>query len=102
MGRMSGPEPRSWLRRLGIFGLVVVSGLFSFLNAGERVTLNAGFTAFYRISLVGLVFVVFLLGMLTMFLFGLRQDRRIRDLLRARESRRLPASFPPETLEPPV
>ena len=61
--------------------------MFSFLNAGERVTVNVGLTVLYRISLVGLVFGAFLLGMIAMFLFGLRQDRRIRDVLRAQGHR---------------
>ena len=77
-------ETASWGRRIGISALVLVAAVFSFLNAGERVSLNIGFTTLYRISLVGLIFVVFLLGMVTMFLFGLRQDRRIRAALRNR------------------
>ena len=77
-------ETASWPRRLGVAGLVLAAAIFSFLNAGERVTLNIGFTTLYRISLVGLVFAIFLLGMVAMFLFGLRQDRRIRALLRNR------------------
>ena len=74
-----------WGRRIGIGSLVLVSGIFSFLNAGERVTIDVGFTVLYRVSLVGLVFSVFLLGMVTMFLFGLRQDRQMRTALRQRE-----------------
>ncbi|MEX0912507.1 MAG: hypothetical protein WD031_03675, partial [Gemmatimonadota bacterium] len=66
-----------WGRWAGVALLVFVAGYFSFLNAGERVTLNVGFTTLYRISLVGLVFTVFLLGMVAMFLFGLRHDRQI-------------------------
>ena len=76
-------EESSWGRRAGVVLLVVLAGLFSFLNAGERVTLNLGFTVFYRISLVGLVFSVFLLGMVAMFLFTLSHDRRVRELLRS-------------------
>lgn len=77
-------ERASWGRRIGIGALIFAAAVFSFLNAGERVSLNLGFTTLYRISLVGLIFVVFLLGMVTMFLFGLRQDRRIRAALRNR------------------
>lgn len=102
---MVGPERnRPWLRRIAIAALVIGSALFSFLNAGERVTVDFAVATLYRISLVGLVFVAFLLGMLTMFLFGLRQDRRVRDALRRREE---PSSisdhypFPPP-LDPPV
>ncbi len=62
-----------------------MAALFSFLNSGERAALNLGFTTLYRISLVGLVFGAFLLGMITMFIFGLRYDRRVREALRERE-----------------
>lgn len=77
-------EHASWGRRLGIAALVLTAAIFSFLNAGERVSLNIGIATLYRISFVGLIFVVFLLGMVTMFLFGLRQDRRVRAALRNR------------------
>lgn len=91
-----------WAPRIGVITLVLVSGLFSFLNAGERVTLNIGVTTLYRISLVGLIFIAFLLGMLTMFLFGLRQDRRVRRALQAHEvgpryPDPLPYDRPPES-----
>lgn len=92
-------ESTSWGRRLGITALVLVAAAFSFLNAGERVSLNVGVTILYRISLVGLVFAVFLLGMATMFLFGLRQDRRTRAMLRDRAlsggAPHSPTSYPP-------
>lgn len=88
-----------WGRRVGIALLVLGAALFSFLNAGERVTLNLGVTIFYRISLVGLVFVVFLFGMLTMFLFGLRHDQRIRAAVRGRTAPPPPPD--PLPLDPP-
>ena len=80
-------RPRyGWGRRTGIAFLIAVAALFSFLNAGERVTMNVGLITFYRISLVGVVFSVFLLGMVAMFLFGIQQDRRLRTLLLSRQS----------------
>ncbi len=94
------PEKATWGRRLGISMLILVAAAFSFLNAGERVSLNMGFTTLYRISLVGLIFVVFLLGMVTMFLFGLRQDRRIRAALRNRMYD-APSSSDPRYTNPP-
>lgn len=96
---MSAGEPGLWPRRVGIAALVLGSALFSFLNAGERVTLNFGLFSLYRISLVGLVFGVFLFGMLTMFLFSLRQDRKIRMLL---DERNTPRPLPPPRPEPPA
>jgi hypothetical protein len=78
--RRAGSDLGRWI---GVLLLVFLAAAFSFLNAGERVTLNVGFTMLYRISLVGLVFGAFLLGMIAMFLFGLHHDRRIRAALRA-------------------
>jgi hypothetical protein len=90
----------SWGRWLGVGSLVLVATLFSFLNAGERVTLNLGFTTVYRISLVGLVFVSFLLGMISMFLFSLHHDRQVRTYIRHRQSvpppRERTYEYPPE------
>jgi hypothetical protein len=89
-----------WGRWIGVVLLVLAAGFFSFLNAGERVTLNLGVTTFYRISLVGLVFVVFLLGMVAMFLFGIRYDRQIRDALRDRDFRPPPREYQPFEVPP--
>ena len=72
----------AWGRWIGVATLVTAAAFFSFLNASERATLDLGFTVLYRVSLVGLVFGSFLLGMITMFLFGLRYDRKVRDALR--------------------
>jgi len=87
-GAQAGPG-----RWLGVAFLVVLAAIFSFLNAGERVTLNVGVTNFYRISLVGLVFASFLLGMISMFLFGLRHDRQVRSVLRERHQRPSPREY---------
>lgn len=88
-------ETSRWGRSAAVLLLVLMAGIFSFLNAGERVTLNVGFTTLYRISLVGLVFGAFLFGMVAMFLFGLRHDRRIRDALREEyRQRSAPNSYP--------
>lgn len=95
-------ETHGWNRRIGVAVLVLVAAAFSFLNAGERVSLNIGVTTLYRISLVGLVFAVFLLGMVAMFLFGLSQDRRIRAALHARGSQSsIPNPSPVSPPEPP-
>ena len=89
-----------WMRWLAITGLVLAAAFFSFLNSNERVTLDVGVTTLYQISLVGLVFGSFLAGMIAMFLFGLRHDRRVRGALRDRairqaDSDRHPSSAPP-------
>jgi hypothetical protein len=81
---------KAWGRWIAVALLVMVAAFFSFLNAGERVTLHVGFVTLYRISLVGLVFGAFLLGMVSMFLFGLGYDRRVRAALREQYNRRPP------------
>jgi uncharacterized membrane protein YdfJ with MMPL/SSD domain len=62
--------------------LIGAAAFFSFRNSSERVVLDVGFTVLYRLSLVGLVFGSFLLGMITMFLFGFAWDRKIQRALR--------------------
>jgi hypothetical protein len=95
-------RPRhGWGRPTGIAFLIGVAALFSFLNAGERVAMNVGVTTIYRVSLVGLVFTVFLLGMITMFLFGIQQDRRLRALLRSRQTDPSNPDPPPPSSDPP-
>jgi hypothetical protein len=71
-----------WGRWAGLGLAVLLAGLFAYFNGGERVTLHVGFTILYRISLVGLVFFAFLLGMVVMFLVGIEHDLRVRRLLR--------------------
>lgn len=83
--RVARRKQPAWGRWVGVALLVIAAGFFSFLNSGERVTLNVGVATLYRISLVGLVFIVFLLGMVAMFLFGIRHDREIRDVLTTRD-----------------
>lgn len=60
----------------------VLAAVFAYLNSGEHAALNLGFTVLYQVPVVALVFVAFLLGMVAMFLIGLRHDRRVRRLLR--------------------
>lgn len=71
-----------WWRWAALALIALLAGLFAAFNAGERVALNLGFTMLYRIPLVPLIFVVFLAGMTTMFLVGIRQDMRVRQALR--------------------
>lgn len=78
-----------WWRWAGLAAVALLAALFAFLNSNERVALNFGFFAVYRMSLVGLIFTAFLLGMVTMFLLGLRHDLRVRRHLRERERDRV-------------
>ena len=71
-----------WWRWVALASIALLAGLLAAFNAGERVALNLGFTMLYRIPLVPLIFVVFLAGMTTMFLVGIRQDMRVRRALR--------------------
>jgi len=90
----------AWRRWFGVIALVVVAGFFSLLNSSERVTLSLGFTVLYQLSLVGLIFGAFLLGMITMFFFGLSYDRRVRSALR-QEFVPPRASSDPHAFHPP-
>jgi len=84
-----------------VASLAILAAFFSFLNSNERVTLDVGFTVLYRISLVGLVFGSFLLGMIAMFLFGLRYDRKVRDALREHGTRGSRELLPPVAISMP-
>jgi len=91
-----------WVKWVGLALVVVLAGLFAYLNGGERVTLYLGFTTIYRISLVGLVFTAFLLGMTLMFIVGIEHDLRVRRLLREyRVQERVPPTYHP-TEHPPA
>lgn len=72
---------RQWL---GIGAIALVAALFAFFNSGEAVPVHLGFLVLYRVPLAVLVFIAFVLGMLAMFLAGMRHDMKIRELLRDR------------------
>ena len=79
-------ERRSpWTRWLLVVLAVVAAGAFAYLNSGERVSLHLGLFVLFRVPLALLLFGVFLLGMTTMFLIGLRQDLKVRRRLRQLE-----------------
>ena len=71
-----------WWRWVGLIVIGAFAALFASFNSGERVALNLGFTILYRVPLVPLIFLAFLVGMTTMFLLGLRHDLRVRRALR--------------------
>lgn len=71
----------SWI---GWVAAVLVAAAAAYLNRFERVTLDFGLFSIYAVPVVVVVFVAFLLGMVTMLLLSLPEDRRTRDLLRAR------------------
>lgn len=61
---------------------VLLAAAFAYINSGERVSLHLGLFVLFRLPLVALLFVAYLLGMVTMFLIGLRHDRQVRRVLR--------------------
>lgn len=71
-------------RWLPAAAIALAGALITWLNRGERVVLHAGVTTFYRAPLTLVLFVAFVAGMLAMMVLSLRQDRRMRDELRAR------------------
>lgn len=77
------PERRgAWTGWLVLLLSAVLAGGFAYLNSAERVSLHLGLFVLFRVPLALLLFLVFLLGMGTMFLIGLRHDLRVRRLLR--------------------
>lgn len=74
-----------WPRRAGVLLIGLLAAGFAYLNRGEWVTIRLGFIDLYRVGLSSVVFAAFLLGMIAMFLLGLRQDLRIRRVLRERQ-----------------
>lgn len=101
------PQRRGGWRRWLLLGLAALAaGAFAYFNAGERVSIHFGLFVLFRVPLVSAVFVAFLLGMTTMFLFSLRHDLRVRRLLREyriQEERRpwAPRPQPPPPDLPP-
>ena len=72
-------------RWLGVAFIVLLAGVFAYLNSGERVAIHLGLFVLYQVPLVVLIFFAFLLGMVMMFLLGLRHDLEVRRLLRRQE-----------------
>ncbi|HEX7091426.1 MAG TPA: hypothetical protein VF192_14905 [Longimicrobiales bacterium] len=60
---------------------------FAYFNAGERVTLRLGVFVITGVPLSIVITGAALLGMLAMFVVGLRTDLRVRRLLRDRLAR---------------
>jgi uncharacterized integral membrane protein len=71
-----------YVRWIAIAAVVLLAAIFAYLNGNDLTTLNFGFAVLYQVSLVGIVFISFLLGMVTMFVLGLRHDLRVRRALR--------------------
>jgi uncharacterized integral membrane protein len=78
-------------RWLPAAAVTVFAAALAWFNRGERVALDVGITTFYRAPLTVVLFLAFLAGMLSMLLLSLRQDRLLRDELRARGILDLPA-----------
>lgn len=68
----------------GVAALALLAAAFAHLNRGETAAVHLGFTSFYRAPVAVLVLGSFLLGMIAMFLLGLRHDLRVRRMLRER------------------
>ena len=72
------------LRWLPVVGVSVLAAGFAWLNRWETVRVHLGIARFERAPLSMVFFAAFLFGMVSMLLLGLRQDLRLRRLLRER------------------
>lgn len=67
-----------------VIAVLVGAVLFAAGNATERVTLDLGFTAVYRVPLTFVVFGALFVGMLVMVVVGIESDLKVRRILRDR------------------
>jgi len=70
-----------WMRALSFVAVAAFSFAFAAANASERVALNLGFLTLRSVSLPVVVFTSALVGMVVVFLVGIRADLRTRQLL---------------------
>jgi uncharacterized integral membrane protein len=70
-----------WMRILSFVAVAAFSFAFAAANASERVTLHLGFLTLRSVSLPVVVFTSALVGMVVVFLVGLKADLRTRQLL---------------------
>ncbi len=87
-------------RWLPVVGVSVVAAGFAYLNRGEMVRVHLGIARFDRAPLSVVFFAAFLFGMVSMLLLGLRQDLRLRRLLRERGLLDEPPHLPPPARTP--
>ncbi|HEX2093287.1 MAG TPA: LapA family protein [Longimicrobiaceae bacterium] len=69
---------------LAVAALALLAAGFAYLNRGERTVLHLGFTTLFQAPVALVVLGAFLLGMVAMFLLGLRHDLKVRRALRER------------------
>jgi len=65
-----------------ILGSSALAALFAWLNMGERVTLRLGIVTLRSIPLSAVVFFSILIGMILVFVVGLRADLKTRRMVR--------------------
>lgn len=71
-----------WIGRLlTVLVCAVLASLFTWLNAGQVVTVRLGFVTLRSVSLPAVIFGSILFGMGLVFLAGLRADLRTRRML---------------------
>ena len=90
-----------YARWVAIAAVVLLAAVFAYLNGNELIALDFGFAVLYQVSLVGIVFISFLLGMVTMFVLGLRHDLRVRRALRDHHLAPVDRPLPEEPGPPP-
>lgn len=73
---------KTWIRVLGFVVLAGLAFAFAAANGSQVVQLDLGLLTLRQVSLPVVVFASVLLGMLVVFLAGLRADLRTRRVLR--------------------
>lgn len=73
---------RGWSRLLTVVASAAVAFLFAVQNGRELVNVRLGAITLRRVSLPTVVFGAVLLGMVIVFLVGLRADLQAREMLR--------------------
>ena len=86
---------------LAVAVLALLAAGFAYLNRGEAATLHLGLFTFYQVAVSILVLGSFLLGMIVMFLLGLRTDLRVRRMLRQQAVSRDETELFPHSYSPP-
>jgi uncharacterized integral membrane protein len=69
---------------LGVFAVLLISIAFAAMNGAQRVTVDLGIIAFYRVPVTVVAFAGLFTGMVVMLVAGVQSDLKVRSILRHR------------------